>query len=88
MKADDPLIDEPSELPVLPECWPAVNLFLACCTQWRTAGMSGTVIGLDYVAVEAVARANRLKLTRRLLADLQVMETTVVGQLAKRRKRR
>lgn len=70
---------------VLPENWPAVKLFLACGTQWRTAGMAGVVIGLDYSAVAVVASARRTKLTARLLDDLQVMEAAVVKALSDRR---
>jgi hypothetical protein len=48
--------DEPDEFGVLDENWQAVNVFLACNTQWRHDG-SGTPTGLRYDGVEVVMRA-------------------------------
>jgi hypothetical protein len=44
----------PQDLEVHFECWPAVELFRLCSTQWRV-GPNGTRTGLDYTAVLAVA---------------------------------
>lgn len=33
---------------VWPENWPAFRLFSSLTTQWRTAGMTGAYVGLDY----------------------------------------
>lgn len=42
---------------VLPENWPAINLFLQCQTQWNfISGMSVQRTGLNYQAVESVMR--------------------------------
>lgn len=46
---------EPESFDVWPENWPALMLYLRCSTQWRTAGMSGQRLGLDYPAVLAMA---------------------------------
>lgn len=49
---------EPETCDCWPEHWDALQVFLACGTQWRTiAGMSGVIYqGLDYGAVESVIR--------------------------------
>jgi len=39
---------------VWPENWPAVNLWLACSTQWQYAGMNGVRVGLSYPGVDTV----------------------------------
>lgn len=33
---------------VWPENWPTWLIFRDCATQWRTAGMTGVKVGLDY----------------------------------------
>lgn len=61
-------------VPIWPDNLPALDLFVALQTQWRT-GFNGPT-GLDYAAVAAtldlqgVAPADRCK----LFADLRVME--------------
>ncbi|MDO0944660.1 DUF1799 domain-containing protein [Chromohalobacter israelensis] len=49
----------PSTCPVLPENWDALELFLACQTQWRQAPMGGAT-GLDYTAVRAVMEMHQV----------------------------
>lgn len=72
----------PAETVVLPQeenievwapNWPAVCLFLAAATQWRTvASMAGVIwLGLDYSAVDVIARRLRIDAD---WADLQEME--------------
>ena len=39
---------------ILPENWDALMVFLALSTQWRTAGMSGVRVGLEYASIPAV----------------------------------
>lgn len=58
---------------VWPENHQTVRLFLACETQWRAAAsMAGMIwIGLDYVAVEVVARGMGVAVN---FPDLQLME--------------
>ena len=61
--------------------WPALRLFCAAGTQWRTASTMGGIgwIGLDYQAVELVER--RLGLGPVAWADLQVMEEAALAVL-------
>nr|WP_246520199.1 DUF1799 domain-containing protein [Ancylobacter lacus] len=75
---DDP--EHEDDFEVWPENWQTVRLFLACETQWRaSAAMSGMVwVGLDYVAVDVVARRRGLEAD---LADLQVMEVEALSIL-------
>jgi hypothetical protein len=68
---------------VWPENWDAIQMFLRCQTQWRTAGMGG-VIGLDYAAVSWVLRLYKIKDQRAVLEDLQVMEAAVIEGLAEK----
>lgn len=83
------LWDAPAETPaveILPECMAAVELFLACSTQWRVAGQAGLPIGLDYAAVAVVARARRTRLDAELLGDLQIVESAAAAAIAEARK--
>lgn len=77
----------PPPLPVAAANWPAVRVFLAADTQWRTAGMSGQPIGLDYVALHLAARALGVRWTARLLWRLRVIEAEALAALAERRER-
>lgn len=56
---------------------PAVELFLLCDTQWRYAP-SGLVLGLDYPAVELVARMFGVELSADLFGRLQVLERELI----------
>ncbi len=69
-----------------PENWPAVELFLACATQWRVDGMSGAVLGLDYQGVEALMRIRRVRDRAALFDDLQIMERAALRALNRRRR--
>lgn len=67
---------EPATFEVWPEHVEALDMFLRCSTQWRTA--SSGVIGLDYGAVfnvlDLYAVGNRLQ----VFEDLQIMEQRAV----------
>lgn len=54
------------------DCAASLELFYACDTQWRAS--FGGIIGLDYAAVAAIARARGRDLDARALADLRVIE--------------
>ncbi len=60
---------------------PAVELFMACQTQWRT-GMAGAT-GLDYVAVGLVAKTLGIKLSKKVFSWLQLMELEAMNQMKK-----
>jgi len=70
------LEEEPKDFEVYPENWDAVEMFVRCQTQWRTA--TSGVIGLDYAAVEWVFRLYEVKDQRTVLEDLQVMEAAAL----------
>jgi len=65
-------------------CWPAVEIFLRCQTQWRTS-MSG-IVGLDYVAILGVLNLYKIKEQQQVLEDLQIIEATVVKLMNKENK--
>lgn len=54
--------------------WDAVRLFNSCRTQWRRAGLNGARVGLDYVAVEIVAKAKKIGVSEETFGGVQVME--------------
>lgn len=67
------------------DCWPALQIFLACETQWRhvahRAGIDWT--GLDYVALDVVMR--RRNADDSIFDDIRVMEAEAIntfGELA------
>ncbi|MBU1040143.1 MAG: DUF1799 domain-containing protein [Proteobacteria bacterium] len=51
---------------------PAWKLWTSCSTQWRV-GMGGAV-GLDYLAVEMVAKTLGIRMDRPMLEKLQALE--------------
>ena len=69
-------IEEPEDFEVYPDNWDAVEMFMRCQTQWRTA--TSGVLGLDYAAVEWVFRLYEVKDQRTVLEDLQVMEAAAL----------
>ncbi len=71
-------------MPVLPENWPAVDLFLACSSQWRFAGQAGVRTGLDYSAVRVVMSELRVKRSPQLFRDVQLMESAALSAWAAR----
>lgn len=73
---------EDQDFLVLEENWPAINLFLACQTQWQyLSGMSSAVrTGFNYPAVETVIRlcyANHNQ--AELFSKLQLMESEALA---------
>lgn len=68
---------------VIEEAWPAVRMFLKVQTQWRAD--SGAIIGLDYGAVRWAFELYGADNPAELLADLQIIEATVVAAVNKRK---
>lgn len=66
---------------MLAENQDTVRLFLAVSTQWRTAGMGGVPIGLDYTPIEWVARVKRIEVTDETFEGLREMELAAIGAL-------
>lgn len=68
-------------MPVEPEAWPVVQIWLRVQTQWRVAGMGGA-IGLDYPAVFGVMDRARIDDNDgELFAGVQVMEVAALRAL-------
>jgi hypothetical protein len=65
--------EEEPDFEVWEENWPAVEMWLRVCTQWRV-GMNGPV-GLDYNALQWLFQLYEVSSPKQLLDDLQVMET-------------
>lgn len=68
-----------------PDCWDSFRLFLDLDTQWRQA--EGIPVGLDYGAVPAVLRLQRLRPWPGLFEDLRVMERALLDALREQRER-
>jgi hypothetical protein len=72
----------PNDCWVLPENWPAVQLFLACQSCWRYAAMSGRVLGLGYTDVDVViARGGFEPLATDDWQRLQLLEAVAKNEL-------
>lgn len=69
---------------ILPDCAPAVRLFLTAQTQWRIGGL-GTVYDLDYAAFRAAADAIGVAWSADLLDRLRVLESVATAALARKR---
>lgn len=74
-----------SDVPVLPENWPALQLFLSCSTQWRYAPMGG-ITGLDYQALAAIMEMRQVLPDERgtLLEQVQWIERGVLESINKK----
>ena len=85
MKAFGATVELPDEkqFEVWEENWEAAILFLRLSTQWRTGGFGG-FFGLDYSAVNALFRIERVKNQRAVFADLQTMEHAAISVLNKK----
>lgn len=73
----------PGQAPQLWPCWRwSLLLWQAMRTQWRTAGMVGAYIGLDYAALAVVERRIGLPVSeqRQAFAGLQVFEAAQLAQ--------
>lgn len=68
---------EPEDLDIYPENEAPVCLFMAMGTQWRE-GMNGRT-GLDYAALEAVARITGIELTRDRFDGVRIMESEILN---------
>jgi hypothetical protein len=81
---EPPPSKKPKDFEVLPDAWPAVAVFLRVQTQWRTS--AGGVVGLDYGPVRWVFNLLQIKDPVTTLADLQIIEATVIAGMNKRSK--
>lgn len=62
---------------------PVVELFMRSIRQWRTIGES--FLGIDVLAMQAVARLIGMELTAELFNDFQIMEARAVDILNERK---
>lgn len=71
-------IDEAEDIELLPELWPAWELFLDTWTQWRVlTGLSGVFYeGIDYSSLLAVMEIHGIKQDERqpVLAQVRILE--------------
>jgi len=70
-------------LPILRENWDVIRVFMQMRTQWRRAGATGAMSGIDYSALDIVAKALGVDLDAELLGKIQRMEFAVLEELAK-----
>ena len=72
---------------VLPDNWPALQLFLAMATQWDRAGMKGARTGLNYNRIQAVldGRPDIDQDYPALFARLQLLEIHALNEMSQRR---
>jgi hypothetical protein len=62
-----------------------VALFLALQTQWRVHAMTGARTGLIYEAIPAAAALSGIETTPALFADLQIMESAALNEMARKK---
>lgn len=74
--------DVDDDVEVWPDNWPALRLFNAMSTQWRTGAVGAT--GLDYSVIREVAMLIGIKKRQipELFPDLQVMEAEALAVMA------
>ena len=67
-----------------PEHVPAVSLFVAAETQWRTAAIGPRLqrTGLDYGAIEVLMRAYKIKRSPEVWNDLRLLEGFALEAMA------
>ena len=68
----------PADCVVHADCWPALEVFAACATQWRLKPMGG-VQGLEYTSVQAVIQMRGVLDAGELFDDVRLIE---MGALA------
>ncbi|WIX31252.1 DUF1799 domain-containing protein [Salinicola sp. JS01] len=83
MPDDLELTEEPTEFEVLPENWPALEIFLDCSTQWKHAPMGGPT-GLDYPALKMVMEFHAVAPTefRERFGQVRLLERGALNEMA------
>lgn len=64
----------------MPENRAALDVFMASLTQWRT-NLVG-ITGLDYRAVEFIAGAHNVRIDKRFLEKIQILEHDMLTDLS------
>lgn len=75
-------VEEPEECGVLIENWEAVQVFLACGTQWRQ-DRNGILTGLRYDALDILLKRFRIEDPDDAFWRVQVMENAAVKEFLK-----
>ncbi len=65
---------------MLPQNWPALQIFLAAGSQWRL-GPAGGFVGLDYQGVEVAIQRLGLEASPEAWRGMQVIEATVCEEM-------
>lgn len=78
---------EDDDFEIFPENWDAVQVYLACQTQWIVGGMDGSIVGLNYQSVELVMRLKECQ-NFDTLQRVQVMESEMLDLFRKKRNAR
>jgi len=65
----------------MPENRAALDVFMASLTQWRTS-LAG-ITGLDYRAVDIIARAHSVRIDKRFLEKIRILEHDMLTGLSK-----
>ncbi len=76
-------VDEPE---FFPDESGAPVLFSRLQTQWQRNG-TGSLTGLNYMAIEPVARMLEVEMTPQVFTHLQVMESHVLKEMSERDRR-
>ncbi|MFZ5530292.1 MAG: DUF1799 domain-containing protein [Pseudomonadota bacterium] len=66
-----------TDFTIWPENSVSCDVFLACCTQWRTGPMGGC-LGLDYPALECVMRMMQVEDIPKVFRDVRIMEAAAL----------
>lgn len=68
--------------------WQSWRLWMGVATQWRTAGVAGIRIGLDYTILEPVARALGIPtpLDTQTFNDIRLLEAEALSTWSKKRR--
>lgn len=81
-------IDVTADFELYEDCALSVAVFRRMSTQWRTRGMDGDLIGLDYVPLPFVMRMLKVPPAQRpaVFDDLGEMESETLNLMAERRR--
>lgn len=66
-------------LPILPDVWPSLQIFIDMGTQWRV-GINGA-IGLDYNVLPMLFDLHEVTNRRRTLGDLRKLEGIALEEI-------
>lgn len=78
--------DDRDEFEIWPECVNAVEVFLACATQWKAIVAPDRLIyqGIDYAGLNAVMEMVDAPDRKQLFADVRTMELAALDVLNNR----